>query len=194
LPVDDAVEMATRSEAEQATVLESVSADGKRTIFGQACSEVIAVRIYWRFTNSEIASTMKKLLRALRPRNEEYKPRQHKKSSRRDSIQSALDCLSAMRLTAHFRKTPPRDASTAFDAHRSGDSIKFPPSAIELFDGIRLGGRGDYIEDSNFDALITGAHGIFKKSFPFGELAANATTFRDRVMMKSKRLSSQDKA
>jgi hypothetical protein len=193
LPVDDAVEMATRSEAEQATVLESVSADGKRTIFGEACSEVIAFRIYWRFTNSEIASTMNKLLRALRPRNEEYKPRQPKKGSRRDSIQSALDCLSAMRLTAHFRKTPPRDAGTAFAAHRSGDSIKFPPSAIEFFDGIRLGGRGDYIEESNFDALITEAHRVFKKSFLFGEIAANATTFKDRVMMKSERVSSQDK-
>ena len=95
-----------------------------------------------------------------------------------------------MRLTAHFRKTPPRDPTTAFATFRSGDSIKSPPSAIELFDGIRLGGRGDYIED--FDALITEAHKIFKKALPFGENPANALTFKDRVMMKSERVSSQD--
>jgi hypothetical protein len=88
-PVDDAVEMATRSEADQATVLESVSADEKRVICGEACSEVIAVQIHWRYTDSQIAATMEKLLRGLRPRNKEYKPRQPKKGSRRDSSQSA---------------------------------------------------------------------------------------------------------
>ena len=194
LPLDDAVEMATQSEAERATVLESFSPDGKRIIFGEACSEVIAVQIHWRFTNSEIFATMKKLLTKLRPGEEKYKPRQPKKGSRRDSIQSALDCLTAMRLTAHFRKTPATDPAKAFAASHSGDSIESSPYAINRFDAVRLGGRGDYIEESNFDALITKAHKVFKKSFPFGENAANALTFKDRIMMKSERVSSQDKA
>jgi hypothetical protein len=192
-PVDDAVEMATRSEADQATVLESVSADEKRVICGEACSEVIAVQIHWRYTDSQIAATMEKLLRGLRPRNKEYKPRQPKKGSRRDSSQSALDCLSAMRLASHFQKNPSGDARASLAAFLSGDSIKFPPSAIAFFNEIRLGERGQDVVESNFDALIIQARKVFKESFPFGEDAANAPTLAERIMMKSDRISSQDK-
>jgi hypothetical protein len=89
-PVFDAVEVATQSEVKQATVLETVSHDEKRFILGEACSEVIAIRIRWRFTDSEIEAGMKKFVRAHRPRNQAYKPRQPKKGSRRDSARSAL--------------------------------------------------------------------------------------------------------
>jgi hypothetical protein len=193
LPVDDAVEMATRSEAERATVLESVSAEEKRIICGEPCSEVIAVQIHWRFTDPEIAATMKKLLLALRPRNEKYKPRQPKKGSRRDSIQYALDCLSAMRLASYLPKTSPAPAPGALAAWQSGGSAELKQSAIGVFALVRLGGRGQHIAESNFDNLVSEARKVFKKSFPFGEDAVNAPTLAERVMMKSERVSSQDK-
>jgi hypothetical protein len=176
LPFEDAVEMATRSEAEQATVLESVSDGKERIIFGEACSEVIAVRIHWRFTNSEIATTMKKLLRALRPRNEACKARQRKEGSRRESVQSALDCLSAMRLASYRPKTVPPRTPGMLAAWLSGASTESKQSAIEAFNEVRLGGHGKHIAESNFDNLITEARKVFKKSFPFGEDAANAPT------------------
>jgi hypothetical protein len=188
-PVDDAVEMATRSEAEQATVLESLSADEKRIIWGEAGSEVIAAQINWRFTDSEIAAAMKKLLRALRPRNKEYKPRQRKKGSRRESIQSALDCLSAMRLASYLPKTVPPPTPGMLAAWQSGASAELKQSAIEVFNMVRLGGHGKHIAESNFDNLITEARKAFKKSFPFGEDAANAPTLAERIMMKSGRIS-----
>jgi len=104
LPVLEAVDVAGKSEAEQATVSETLSQEQKRIILGVACSEVIALQIRWRFTDSEIVEGMKGIVRAHRPKNEAYKPRQPKKGSRRDSVQAALDCLSAMRLASYFRK------------------------------------------------------------------------------------------
>ena len=98
-----------------------------------------------------------------------------------------------MRLASHFQKNPPGDPR-ALAAFLSGDSIKFPPSAIALFNEIRLGGRGKDVVESNFDALIIEARKVFKESFPFGEDAANAPTLAERIMMKSERVSSQDKA
>jgi hypothetical protein len=193
LPVDDAVEMATRSEVEQATVLETVSNHEKRIICGESCSEVIAVQIHWRFTDSEVAATIKKLLRALRPRNEAYKARHRKKGSRRDSIQSALDCLSAMRLASYLPKTVPPPTQGALAAWQSGASVEFKQSAIEVFNAVRLGGRGHHLAESNFDNLVAEAGKLFKKSFPFGEDAANAPTLAERVILKSERISSQDK-
>ena len=88
----DAVELATESEVERATVEETVSNDEKRIIRGESCSEVIAFRVRWRFTDSEVMAALKELLQAHRPRNEAYKARQRKKGSRRESVQSALDC------------------------------------------------------------------------------------------------------
>ena len=193
LPIDDAVEMATQSEAERATVLESVSAEENRFICGEPCSEVIAVQIHWRFTDSEIAATMKKLLRALRPQSNKYKPRQPKKGSRRDSIQYALDCLSAMRLASYLPKTLPPPARGALAAWQSGASAELKQCAIDVFALVRLGGRGQHIAESNFDNLITEARKVFKKSFPFGEDAVNAPPLAKRIMMKSERISSQDK-
>jgi hypothetical protein len=177
LPVDDAVEIAAQSEAAHATVEETVSNDEKRIIRGESCSEVIAVRIRWRFTDSEIVTALKRFLDAHRPRSEAYKARQRKKGSRRDSVQAALDCLSAMRLASHFRKTPPRPSDW-----RSVASSELKESAIGIFDMVRLGGRGDYIEESNFDALIIEARELFLKTFPFGESAENAPTLKDRAL------------
>jgi hypothetical protein len=185
------VRVATQSEAEQATVFQTITADEKRIILGENCSEVIALRIAWRFTDSEITAAFKKFLRKDRPRNEAYKPQQGKRGSRRDSVEAALDCLSAMRLASHFPKIPPRDATGAFAAYCSGDPIKAPASAIDLFNEIRLGGHGGPIAESNFDGLIVQARRLFQESFPFGEDAANAP--KDRIMMKPERISSQDK-
>ena len=98
-----------------------------------------------------------------------------------------------MRLASHFQKNPPVDVGGTC-CFLSGDSIKFPPSAIALFNEIRLGGRGQAVVESNFDALIIEARKVFKESFPFGEDAANAPTLAERIMMKSERVSSQDKA
>jgi len=140
LPVVEPVDVAAQSEAAHATVGETVSDDEKRIIRGESCSEVIAIRVRWRFTNSEIAAGIREFVRAYRPRNDKYKARQPKKGSRRDSSQSALDCLSAMRLASHFQKNPPGDAGASLAAFLSGDSIKFPPSAIALFNEIRLRG------------------------------------------------------
>jgi hypothetical protein len=67
-------------------------------------------------------------------------------------------------------------------------------SAIEVFNAVRLGGRGRDIAESNFDTLVAEAVKSCKKSFPFGEDAANARSWKDRVMVKSDRISSQDKA
>jgi hypothetical protein len=199
LPVVDAVEVATQSEAQQATVWKTVSDAEKRIITGRACSEVIAIQIHWRFTDSEIMAALKRFIPALRPRDDAYKARQRKKGSRLDSIRRALDCLSAMRLASHFPKWPkssPADVGRLYAAYKSGDSVEFPPSAIgaiALFNEIRLGGRDKHVEESNFDALIVEARELFQREFPFGEAAANALTFPDRIMMKSERVSSQDK-
>jgi hypothetical protein len=193
LPYEDAVQMATRSGAEQATVLESVSDDKERIICGEACSEVIAVRIHWRFTDSEIVTALKRFLDAHRPRSEAYKARQRKKGSRRNSVQSALDCLSAMRLASYLPKTIPPPTPGKFAAWQSGASPELKQSAIEVFDRVRLGGRGKPMAESNFDALIIEGRKAFTKSFPFEEDASNAPTLTERVMMKSERISSQDK-
>ena len=60
--------MATESEAEHATVEETVSDDEKRIICGEACSEVIAIQIRWRFTDSEIAAAIRKFVRTVSSR------------------------------------------------------------------------------------------------------------------------------
>ena len=192
LPVVEPMDVARQSEVEHATVEETVSDDEKRIICGEACSEVIAIKIRWRFTNSEIARAIGRLVRTVRPKAS--KPMQRKKGSRQDSPRAALDALSAMRLASHFQKNTPGDAGALLAAFLSGDSIKFPPSAIALFNEIRLGGRGQDVVESNFDALIIEARKVFKESFPFGEDAANAPTLAERIMMKSERVSSQDKA
>jgi hypothetical protein len=197
LPVVDAVEVATQSEAQQATVWETVSDAEKRIITGKACSEVIAIQIHWRFTDSEIMAALKRFIPALRSRDDAYKARQRKKGSRLDSIRRALDCLSAMRLASHFPKWPkssPADVGRLYAAYKSGDSVEFPPSAIgaiALFNEIRLGGRDKHVEESNFDRFINEARTVFRESFPFGEDAANAPPkLTDRIMMKSERISS----
>jgi hypothetical protein len=69
----DAVELATESEAERATVEETVSDDEKRIIRGESCSEVVAILIRWRFTDSEIVTALTRFLHAQRPRSEAYK-------------------------------------------------------------------------------------------------------------------------
>ena len=174
LPVIDAANVATLSEVDHVTTAETIFDEEKRAIYGETYSEVIAIRIPWRFTDREIAMALKKLVRALRPRSEAYKPRQPKKGSRRDSVRSALDCLSAMRLASYFPKILPNPTPGALSAWLSGDSTELKKSAIELFTMIRLGGRKDTIHESNFDALITNAHKLFKESFPFGEDGGDA--------------------
>jgi len=74
-----------------------------------------------------------------------------------------------------------------------GASVELKKSAIEVFNLLRLGGQGQDIAESNFDVLITKAGTAFKKSFPFGEDAANTISFKDRVLMKLERISPQDK-
>jgi hypothetical protein len=81
LPVDDAVEIAAQSEAERATVEETVSDGEKRIIRGESCSEVVAILIRWRFTDSEIVTALKRFLHAHRPRSEAYKARQGKRAA-----------------------------------------------------------------------------------------------------------------
>jgi hypothetical protein len=193
-PVVDAAEVAADSEVQVATVHETLSNDEKRIICGEACTEVIAMRIHWRCTDSEIAAALKKFVHAHRPRNAAYKPRQRKKGSRQDSPRSALDVLSAMRLASYLPKTSPPTTSGALSSWLSGASPELKQSAIDVFDMVRLGGRGKPMAESNFDALIIEARKVFKQSFPFGEDAANAPTFAERIMMKSGRVSSQDKA
>jgi hypothetical protein len=192
-PVDDAVEIAAQSEAERATIEETVSDDEKRIIRGESCSEVFAILIRWRFTDSEIVAALKRFLHAHRPRSEAYKARQRKKGSRRNSVQSALDCLSAMRLASYLPKTSPLPTPGALSVWLSGASPELKESAIDVFDRVRLGGRDKPMAESNFDALIIEGRKAFKKSFPFEEDASNAPTLAERVMMKSERISSQDK-
>jgi hypothetical protein len=192
-PVVDAAEVAAGSEVQVATVEETLSNDEKRIICGEACSEVIAIRIHWRCTDSEITAALKKFVGAHRPRNALYKPRQRKKGSRRDSPRSALDVLSAMRLASCFPKTVPPSTPGTLAAWQSGASAEFKQSAIELFGPVRLGGHRKDIAESNFDALIVEARELFRREFPFGEDAANAPTLAERVILKSERISSQDK-
>jgi hypothetical protein len=189
MPIFAPVDVATRSEAEKATVLETIGRDEQRLIHGEPCSEVIAIRVRWRFTNSDIAAGLKKIVCEHRPQNNAYKARQPKKGSRRDSATARLDYLSAMRLASHLPKTSPVPNKPSLAAFLSGDSIQFPRSAIDLFQEIRLGGRGNLIAESNFDALIVEARTVFKDSFPFGEDGANAPTLAERIMMKSARIS-----
>jgi hypothetical protein len=188
LTVDEPVDVATQSEAEQATVKETFRDGEKRIIHGGAYSEVIAIKIRWRFTNSEIAATIRRFVRTLRPKT--CKPVQRKKGSRASGFRYALDCLSAMRLAAYVPKTAIA-SSERLSSYLSGDfhEIHFEPSAIELFKMVRLGGRKQQIAESNFDNLISEARNAFKKSFPFGEDAANAATLAERITMKSERIS-----
>jgi hypothetical protein len=187
------ITVAIQSEAEQATVAETITADEKRIILGEPCSEVIALRFHWRFTDSEIVAAFRKFLDKHRPQNEAYKPQQGKRGSRRLSFQTSLDCLSAMRLASYLPKIAPSPSPRKLAAWQSGASPELKQSAIDVFDMIRLGGRDKPMAESNFDSLIVSARELFKKSFPFGEDAANAPTLADRIMMKSERISSQDK-
>jgi hypothetical protein len=195
LPMVEPADVATQSEAESATVeeiLDDEKSGEKRIILGEACSEVIAIKIRWRFTNSEIARALTKFVRVLRPQTS--KPVQRKKGSRQDSPRSALDALSAMRLASYVPKTSTGSAE-APASYLLGDfrGIEFEPSAIGLFEMVRLSGRGKHMAESNFDALIVEARELFRREFPFGEDAANAPTLAERIMMKSERISSQDK-
>jgi hypothetical protein len=169
LPVPDAVEIATLSELEHITVEETISDEEKRMIQGGSCSETIATTIRWRFTDSEIVAALKKFVREHRPRNSQYEAQQPKKGSRRDSVQSALDCLSAMRLASYLPRTIPPATPRMLATWQAGASAELRQSAIEAFDEVRLGGRGKHIAESNFDNLIIEARKAFKKSFPFGE-------------------------
>ena len=99
-----------------------------------------------------------------------------------------------MRLASHFRKTPADGRRRHSLLLSPAIQSNFSHLRSKLFNAVRLGGRGEHIVESNFDALITEARKVFKKSFPFGEDAANALTLKDRIMMKSERVSSQDKA
>jgi hypothetical protein len=193
LPVVDAVEVAADWEVQHATVEKTVCNDEKRIISGEACTEVIAIRIHWRCTDPEIAAALKEFV-TYRPKSEAYKPRQRKKGSRQDSVRSALDALSAMRLASYVPITSVENRD-ALSSYVSGDfqGIEFKPSAIGLFNMVRLGGRGSDIAESNFDALIVESRELFRREFPFGEDAANAPTLAERIMMKSARISSQDK-
>jgi hypothetical protein len=193
LPIIDPVDVATRSEAHHPTVWESLSDDKKRVISGGAFSEVVAIQIHWRFSDQEISAGMKKLVRALRPDRKKYEPRQRKKGSRLDSVRFALDCLSAMRLASYLPKAVPLSIPGLLAAWKSGASAELKQCAMEVFNMVRLGGHAKDIAESNFDNLITEGRTVFKKSFPFGENAANAPTLAERIMMKSKRISSQDK-
>jgi hypothetical protein len=195
MPIDDAVEVAAQSEVEDATVeetLEDEKSAEKRLILRSACSEVIAIKIRWRFTNSQITRAVRKLVRAMRP--ETCKPVQRKKGSRLASPRAALDALSAMRLASYVPKISAAN-SEAWSSYLADDfeGIQFQASAIGLFEMIRLGGHRKHIAESNFDALVNGAREVFKESFPFGEDTANTVSFKDRVMMKSEQVSSQDK-
>jgi hypothetical protein len=187
LPVVEPAAVAGHWEAGQPTVWETLFDDEKRIIRGDACSEVVAIRITWRFTDSEIVGAMKKFVRANRPR----KSVQRKKGSRQESPRAALDALSAMRLASYVPKTSVATAG-GLSAYLSEEphGIGFKPSAIGLFEMVRLGGHGKHIAESNFDALIVEARELFRRELPFGEDAANAPTLAERIMTKSVRISS----
>jgi hypothetical protein len=179
LPILDPVDVATQSEANHATVEETISDDEKRLVVGNTASEVMAIKIRWRFTDSEIAGALRKLVPAARPKTS--KPVHGKKGSRRDSPRSALDCLSAMRLASYLPKPAPVTPGR-LAAWMAGDSPELDQSAIGLFNAVRLGGRGNCIAESNFDTLIVEARRLFTKEFPFGETAANALTLAKRPL------------
>jgi hypothetical protein len=114
-----------------------------------------------------------------------------KKRSRLDTPRSALDALSAMRLASYVRKISAARARE-LALYLSGEvcGFEFEASAIGLFEIVRLGGRGKPIAESNFDALIVEARDLFQREFPFGEKATNAATVAERMMTKSKQVSS----
>lgn len=99
LPIFDAVEVATRSETEQwPTVLETISHGEQRLIYGEACSEVIALRVHWGgFNNSQIGKAMQRFARDHRPRNEACKERK-RTQGQKIAILAALKGLSVMRI------------------------------------------------------------------------------------------------
>jgi hypothetical protein len=125
----------------------------KRIILGGLCSEVIAIRISWLFTDSEIALGIKKLARAHRP--QVCKARRGKGRGREDSLLAVLDNLSAMRL---IRWRPIGDA-------------------IALFEKARLNARGGKPEQRKVRDQKDEAERDFLRKFPFGDEAANHGTF-----------------
>lgn len=125
----------------------------KRTILGGLSSEVIAIRISWLFTDSEIALGIKELVRTLRP--QACKARKGKGRDREDSLLAVLDNLSAMRL---IRWRPIGDA-------------------ILLFEKSRLNARGGKPEQRKVRDQKEEAERDFLRQFPFGEDAANHGTF-----------------
>src|SRR5262249_52196604 len=66
LPVYEPADVAMQSEAEHCTVEETFRDNEKRFIHGEAYSEVIAIKIRWRFPNSDIAGAIRKLVCAAR--------------------------------------------------------------------------------------------------------------------------------
>jgi hypothetical protein len=190
-PIISPAHVATASKAEDATVREvlgDTNSERTRIILSESRSEVIAFEIRWLFTDSEIAKAVAKILRSIRPKSCKPIPRRKR---RQESPQSALDALSAMRLASYVRKTSAasdRELASFLSGELRG--TKFEPSAIGLFEIVRLGGRGKRIAESNFDALIVKARDLFRLTYPFGEDAENAPTLAERIMTKPKRDSS----
>jgi hypothetical protein len=105
-PVSDAVEVATRSGADLATVRETIKRFKGRFIYGEACSEVIALRIHWRFTNVQIGKAMERFAREYRPRKKACKEPKQKGQRPKERILAALKALSVMRIWKVHKRDP----------------------------------------------------------------------------------------
>jgi hypothetical protein len=160
----DGVTWAWEAEVEQATVCETVVDDPpregelgrrQRTIRNDG-SEIVTLRIRWgSHTNADIGAAMERFARTNRPTNETCKEPQRKGRGRVDTLLSALDNLSAMRL------------------------IRWCPigEAIRLFGGVRLNARGGAPEQRKVRDQKAEAESDFRRDFPFGEDPANCGTF-----------------
>jgi hypothetical protein len=160
----DAVTLAWGApEVEQTTVCETVvdqlhegeAGRRQRTIRSDG-SEIVALRIRWgSHTDNEIGAAMKRFARRNRPTKETCKEPQRKGRGREDTLLSALDNLSAMRL------------------------IRWRPigEAIRLFAGVRLNARGGALEQRKVRDQKAEAESDFRRDFPFQEDPANCGTF-----------------
>ena len=105
LPVVDAVGVARRSEIEDITVAETLFDEGKRIVLGEACSEVIAIRIRWcGFTKKEIGGGLKEI--AWRHRPSHCKEPKRKGQRPKDVILAHLKALSVMRIWKLHQRNP----------------------------------------------------------------------------------------
>jgi hypothetical protein len=137
--------------------------------------QIIELQFFWsRYTDADMVKELKRLVKKLRPA--EWVGPQRRGRGKIISVIALLDGLSALRLSSHYPKTLPPDV---IRTKRRRDRRR-PDTAIELFDGVRLGKLGGRLTHSDLAEYAGRARREFARWFPFGETPANGITWAMR--------------